>query len=266
MYSSSWFFARNPVFTAADFAAAGTERGKRGNESLLAHHLAAGRLIRVRRSLYAVVPEGIEPDKFIVDPYQVAHKAAPDAIIGYHSALSFLGLAYTVTQKITFLTTHEDSKPFSFQGVSYCPVQHPRKLLKRGQEAAATDMHDYRGQYVAVTAVERTLVDCFDRIDLAGGIEEVWRSLAGISYLKMDEIIKYLILLDNATTTAKVGFYLEQQQDRLMVSEQKLEQLAERKPKSPRYMFRTKREGKLVLRWNLIVPESVLTRSWEEPM
>lgn len=264
MYSSAWFFARNPVFTAADFAAAGTDRGKRGNESLLAHHLAAGRIIRIRRGLYAVVPEGLDPEKFMVDHYLVARKAAPDSIIGYHSALAFHGLAYTVMQKITFLTMHEDCKPFAFQGTTYQPVQHPRKLIRRGQEAAATDMIDYRGQYIAVTSMERTLVDCLDRIELAGGSEEIWRSFSGISYLKFDALFSYLLLLDNATTTAKVGFYLEQQQERLMIPPQKLAALEQRKPKSPRYMFRTKREGKLVPRWNLIVPEGVLTREWEE--
>ena len=92
MYSSAWFFARNPVFTAADFAAAGADRGKRGNESLLAHHVATGRLMRIRRGLYAVVPDGIQPEKFIVDPYLVASKIAPDSVIGYHSALAFHGL------------------------------------------------------------------------------------------------------------------------------------------------------------------------------
>lgn len=263
-YNSAWFFARNPVFTAADFAAAGPDRGKRGNESLLAYNLEAGRIIRIRRGLYASIPEGVEPDKFIVDPYLVARKAAPDAIIGYHSALAFHGLAYTVTQKVTFLTVHEDVKAFSFQGVSYRPVQHPSKLLRRGQEGAATDMIDHRGQYIAVTAMERTMVDCLDRIELAGGVEEIWRSFANISYLKMDAVISYLLLLDNATTTAKVGFYLEQQQERLMIPPQKLEYLEQRKPKTPRYMFRTKREGKLVSRWNLIVPEGVLNRDWEE--
>jgi predicted transcriptional regulator of viral defense system len=266
MYSSAWFFARNPVFTAADFAAAGTDRGKRGNESLLAHHVAAGRLTRIRRGLYAVVPEGVESDKFMVDPYLVAHKAAPDSIIAYHSALSFHGLAYTVMQKVTFLTAHEDNKPFSFQGISYQPVQHPRKLLRGGQEKIATISQDYRGQYVGVTTPERTLVDCLDRIELSGGIEEVWRSLAGIGYLKINEVIDYLTALDNATTTAKVGFYLEQQQERLMIPPKKLEVLQARKPKTPRYMFRTKREGKLIPQWNLIVPDGVLTREWEEPM
>jgi predicted transcriptional regulator of viral defense system len=266
MYNNSSFFARKPVFTVAEFAAAAPDRGNRGNESLLAHHLATGRLKHIRRGLYAVISQGIEPDKFVVDPLLVARSSASDAIIAYHSALAFHGLAYTVTQKMIFLTTHEDIKSFSFQGVNYKPVQHPRKLLRRQQEATNTDMQDYRGQYLAVTSLERTLVDCFDRIDLGGGIEEIWRSLSNISYLKMEKIVEYLTILENATTTAKVGFFLEQQQERLMIAPQKLKLLEEHKPKSPRYMFRTKREGKLVARWNLIIPEGVLTREWEEVM
>lgn len=262
--SNAVFFARNPVFTATEFAAAAPERGKRGNESLLAHHVAAGRLLRIRRGLYAVVPPGVAPDKYIVDPYLVASKAAGDAIIAYHSALAFHGLAYTVMQKITFLTTHEDSRAFSFQGVQYQPVQHPRSLLERKAQNSFVEWHDSPGQDVAVISIERTVVDCLDRIEISGGIEEVWRSLASISYLKFDDLMNYLMLLDNATTTAKLGFFLEQHQEHFMITPEKLDMLAKHKPRSPRYMFRTKREGKLISRWNLIVPESVLNREWEE--
>jgi predicted transcriptional regulator of viral defense system len=265
MYNSSWFFARHPVFTVADFAAAAPERGQRGTENLLAYHLAAGHIIRIRRGLYAAIPEGIESD-YIVDPYLVAGKCADDAVIAYHAALAFHGFAYTVMQKITFFTREEDKKPFTFQGCHYLPVQHPRKLVRAKQESAATDKQDYRGMHIAVTSIERTLVDCFDRVDVAGGIEEVWRSLDSVSYLRMDLLINYALLLDNATTIAKVGFYLNKHKDRLSISDSKLQLLREHKPKKPQYMFRTKREGKLVADWNLIVPESVLERTWEEVM
>jgi predicted transcriptional regulator of viral defense system len=263
-YNSAWFFAQHPVFTVADFSAAVPERGRIGNHTLLAHHLSAGHIVRVRRGLYAAVPPGTEAESAVVDPYLVTAKAAPDAIIAYHSALSFHGLAYSVRQVITYLTTLEDCKAFSFQGITYQAVQYPRALLKKQKETAFIDKPDYRGQYVSVTSQERTLVDTLDRIDLSGGPEEVWRSLATITYLKIEDVIAYVSLLGNSTTAAKVGLFLQQQQNHLLFADEKLAPLERLKPRAPTYMFRSKQKGKLISRWNLIVPEEIVQHQWEE--
>ena len=44
-----------------------------------------------------------------------------------------------------------------------------------------------------------------------------------------------------------------------------LEALQRQRPRQERYFDRSlKQRGKLVRRWNLIVPEQILERSWEE--
>ena len=79
-------------------------------------------------------------------------------------------------------------------------------------------------------------------------------------------ILKYALLLRNRTVASKVGFFLEQHAKQLMVEESHLKRLRDRRPRTPQYMERSNRKGgKLVKDWNLIVPESVLARSWEEP-
>ena len=64
------FFAANPVFTHAEFVAAYTSGGRseHTSNSLLAKHLAAGRLLRIRRSVYATVPPGVNPQIRILSP------------------------------------------------------------------------------------------------------------------------------------------------------------------------------------------------------
>ena len=70
------------------------------------------------------------------------------------------------------------------------------------------------GVDVRVTSLERTLVDLLDRPDLGGGWEEIWRSLESVEFYDLDRIVEYVTLLENSTTTAKVGFFqtLEQGQ------------------------------------------------------
>ncbi len=39
------------------------------------------------------------------------------------------------------------------------------------------------------------------------------------------------------------------------------------KPNSVHYLERSKREsGKLVKRWNLVIPKAIINRAWEEPI
>jgi predicted transcriptional regulator of viral defense system len=106
-------------------------------------------------------------------------------------------------------------------------------------------------------------VDLLDRPVFGGGWEEIWRSLEAVEFFDIDKVIDYARLLGNSTTAAKVGFYLEQHQKELMVDDNHLERLRECIPKQPTYMSRNV-SGRLVKKWNLVVSEQILDRSWEE--
>jgi predicted transcriptional regulator of viral defense system len=265
MYTTSWFFARHPVFSVDEFAAARIETKRVSQHALLSHHIRAGRLLHVRRGLYAAVPEGFRADSYMVDPYLIVARATDDAIVAYRSALALHGYSYSVHNTMTYLTAKRESTKFMFQGTEYIGVTQPTALLKQGLESTGVDLVDRVGMHIRVTSLERTLVDCFDRLDLAGGIEEAWRSLEAVTYLKLKPLLDYIVLLDNAVTSAKVGFFLDMNKERLHVSEKDLDFLRGRRPQHPTYMFRSERAGKLVPVWNLIVPRNVLERSWEEP-
>jgi predicted transcriptional regulator of viral defense system len=144
-------------------------------------------------------------------------------------------------------------------------VDYPKALLRRGHQSFLVNEEDRRGIKIRVTALERALVDALDRVDLGGGIEEVWRSLESISYLKIKQVAEYALLLNNATTTAKVGFFLERHREKLHVADDLLEELRRSRPVQLHYMFRSDRHGVVVPGWNLVVPAAVLERSWEEP-
>jgi predicted transcriptional regulator of viral defense system len=166
---------------------------------------------------------------------------------------------------MTYLTAKRESTKFDFQGTEYVGATQPKALMSKGKESSLVDLVDRAGMEIRVTSLERTLVDCFDRLDLAGGIEEAWRSLEAVSYLSIKPLLDYLASLDNAVTTAKVGLFLDMNKERLHLSEKDIDTLRSRRPKTPTYMFRSERTGKLAHDWNLIVPENILERAWEEP-
>jgi predicted transcriptional regulator of viral defense system len=263
------FFARHPVFTSDEVRAYLEEIGT-GNpntlRNLLAYHSAQGRIARVRRGVYVVVPPGVEAGSVAVDPFLVASRLAPDATIAYHSALELAGVAYTLYSTVWFLTSSH-TRPVEFGGQSYRGVSYPKSLVEKRAEQFAVRTVDRSGLAVRVTSLERTLVDVLDRPDLAGGWEEAWRSLESIEYLDLDIVTEYCRFLGNATTAAKVGLFLELHREPLMVSDTVLVELESLRPAGPHYVFDARgRESRFTSRWNLQVPASLLGRGWEEPL
>jgi predicted transcriptional regulator of viral defense system len=263
----SGFLAQNPVFTSEQFREFQSRRGS-GNastrKSLLAHYERRHRITRVRRGVYAVVPSGSTPENAPVDPYLVASRLAPDAVLAYHTALSFHGRAHSVSQRFEFLTATA-TRPLRFRSWQFRPVPFPQALCRAHQEAFGVREAERVGLPVRVTALERTLVDVLDRPDLGGGWEEIWRSLGSVEFFNLDQTIEYATILGNATTAAKVGFFLEQHRESLMVEDCHLVRLTALRPKEPHYLERTAKTGqKLVAKWNLMVPTSLIERAWEQ--
>lgn len=231
---------------------------------MLKQHVAAGNLINLRRGLYARVPDGAEAGTFRVDPYLVASRLAEDAVIAYHSALQIFGKAHSESKRITYLTGRR-AKSFTLQDTEFVPVLVPaalRELPTRGGGLWEDRRH---GLVVRVTGFERTVVDVLDVPEHGGGWEEIWRSLEEIEFVDVDFIVAYAHRLGSALTIARVGFFLEQHKDQWLVEERHLQALRRRAPAQPSYFERGHRKGgKLIPRWNLIVPEQILARSWAE--
>jgi predicted transcriptional regulator of viral defense system len=261
------FFARHPVFARDEFNAFCGGQGEcnhRTLDVLLAYHVSVGHLLRVRRGLYAVVPTGMDPAAAPVDAYLVASRMTADAVLAYHTAVDLHGRAYSVYETLFFLTEHR-CRPSVFRSLRFNPVMPPKRLRDLGAADFGVTVVDRSGLDVRVTTLERTLVDVLDRPDLGGGWEEVWRSLESVEYFNLEAVVEYTRLLGSATTAAKVGFFLEQHQDTLMVDAKYLVQLREYAPRQPHYMDRTDNgRGVLVSAWNLIVPAAVVNRAWEE--
>lgn len=261
------FLRKNPIFTYDAFARAISddhERSKNTVKALLAHHIQQGHIVRVRRRLFAAIPIGADSKAYPINPYLIAGYATSDAVIAYHSALSFHQMAYSASYRFIYLTQHQSSR-FSFRSESYEGVRFPASLLQQYQENIFVRTEDVQGLNVRVTSLERTLVDVLDKPKLGGGWEEIWRSLEMIDRIKINQVVEYALLLNNATTIAKVGFYLSQRQKELNVSSDVLLELGKHRPRSPHYIDSAARKnGKLLDDWNIIVPKSLIIKNWEE--
>ncbi len=157
-------------------------------------------------------------------------------------------------------------REFQFRDERFRVTQFP-KNLPSDKRFIFVDEIDHHGANVRVTQIERTIVDCLDRINLSGGLEEVWRSLNAIEKANAEKIVEYALLLNNATTVAKLGFFLRLRQQQWQINEQLFTQLKTHLPQTVHYLDRKKRiDGKHIKEWRLIVPNELIGEQWEETL
>lgn len=262
------FFYEHPVFRHEEFALFKSTMGAINPTSVkaaLAYYVNVGRIKNVRRKLYAVVPPNQTVDSVLIDPYLVAGKVTEDAVIGYHSALELLGVAYSSFGQFTYIT-QQKSKPFDFDGHWYQSVASLLALQKKQAVDIHVDTINRQGVDIRVTNAARTFVDVLDRVELCGGWEEVYRSVNSLAALNIDQVIDYCLMLDNTRLNAKVGYFLSQREDAFAVTEQQLAPLLAGKPKVAQYIPGSATEQfQLIKPWNIYLPLSVINQSWEEP-
>lgn len=256
------FFAAHPVFRRDEFDGYQKDRSHWTRKSSLAHHCQQGRLRLVRRGVYAVVPDGVDPQSFHVDPYLLASKLANDAFLSLHTALELFGKAYSTFQRKTYGSVRA-FHPFELDECRYEWTSVSKPLIEAGQPYFAITTVECAGLDVRVTSLERTLVDLLDRPNLGGGWEEIYRSLESVEYFDLDTVVKYVRLLGKKTTAAKVGYYLQQHAEELMVDDSHLAELRKLRPKQAFYLERGG-SGIVVRDWNIVVPEWLANRSWED--
>ncbi len=265
------FFALHKVFTFKEIELSlssdvGSSTKNSTLYNLLTYHQKQGHILRIRRGLYYSVPKGLDPTDCLVDPFLVASKMAEDSVIAYGSALDLHGKLHSIQNRMIYLTKKRVMASFDFRDIKYQAVAIPSALKAASQETFGIQSIDRLGPPVFVTSLERTLVDVLDRPYLCGSWEEIWLSLESIEYLDMDQVLTYALLLANSTTIAKLGFFLETHQAALMIPEHYLEELRKHRPAKPHYMDRNQSEPqKMIAKWNLVVPLSLINRSWEEP-
>ena len=224
--------------------------------NLLTKFVRNQEITKVRNGLYSVLPEGTQSD-FMPPALLVAAKSTSDAVLGYRSALAFYGLSRNTNAGHTFLTHHR-LKPYKLNGITFKPCSS----AKPSDDFSVVNTKAWNTP-VRVVSKERLLVDSLNRLDLAGGWEEVVNAFQYENNLDYSVVVRYLKLLDNPATSARVGFFLEQFQDDMNVPEAVLLKLEALKPKNAEHFYRSRREGKLLKRWNLYVPDALLTEKEE---
>jgi len=207
--------------------------------------LEKGEIKTIKPGLYYVVPFG-QTDDYIPDPFLIASKLSPDAVIAYHAALALHGATYSESKRIHFFT-RKVTRKFQFKDYEFIPVQ---KAVDWGIETKTRE-----GEVVRVTDRERTILDNIDNVNYAGGFEELLKSIEVFPSIDLLKLESYLEKFGKKILYAKTGFVLEQLKSHWNVSEGLLTKLQKQVEHRLFYFEGKPIDGKLISRWNLVVPK-----------
>jgi len=210
----------------------------------------------VRRDMYVVTD--IASGSALADKYEIATRISTTSYVGWHTALEFHGLAHQA-----FFSAYVGScsrfNPFSFGGIDYNCCKP--SMMATEDNGVITPVGN---PYVRVTDLERTIIDCCDQPDKAGGVEELGHCLEGVTLLDENRLLRYLSAIGKAVVYQKVGFMLETFCMQAHLSETFFETCREKSALYTKHLTSDDNSDKFVARWRLYVPHLLLNRTLTE--
>ncbi len=245
------FLEENHVFSLGEFRA---EMGDGHSAyNLLTRAVNQGQAERVLRGVYVSrLGRFSQTDP---DPYVVAAAVSVDAVMVYHSALELHGLAHSPSRRVQFASARAVAR-FVYRDFRFERHEHPKTRQASDTVQFTTVVRRPEG-VARVTTRERTLVDCVNRMDLAGGLEEVSRSLAALPYVDAFNVLAYLKTLGSPTAVARTGWFLEQRARDWYVAAGALDEMRAMLGPGPYYLTRANEAGRWERSWRLYLPSNV---------
>ena len=216
-------------------------------KEILRRYKKQGLITQVRRDLY--VAADLATKASLANKFEIAGHITPSSCLAYHSALEYHGLAHQVFYTL-YVSSKEMFRDFDFEGIRYV------FCLSKPEIGVIRQVTD---SFVRVTDLERTVLDCINRIDLSGGLEELVQSFALITSINERRLSDYLAYLNKKYLYQKTGFILRYFQKEMRLSDDFFELCKSRAGKSVRYLTDTGESDSYHKEWRLCAPPNILS-------
>ncbi|MBQ7889430.1 MAG: hypothetical protein IJ356_06695 [Erysipelotrichaceae bacterium] len=203
-----------------------------------------GLVAKIRNNMYTCISG--ETGAPVANRFQIASTITPTSYVSHHTALEYHGITDQVVYDV-YVSSETRFRDFTFDGYTYCFVA---SKCSEGVEKPA-----YSGG-VAVTNLERTLVDCIKDMDKISGVEEVIENIKSVQRIKEKRLLRYLELYQNQFLYQKTGYLLWQVKEQMGLSDLFFEKCNEQIGKSKRYLTSDQMSGQYDATWKLIVPKN----------
>ena len=163
-----------------------------------------GKIERVEKGKYMVIPLGSEKGKYTLNEFVLGSLLVHPCIISYWSALHYHGLTEQIPLTVFIQTTARKKK----QKLEIFEV--PYKIIKiKPEKIFGTETIWIEETNVTITNKEKTIIDCLDKPKYAGGIVEAAKALKE-KKLDFKRIADYARTMNNSAVTRRLGYLCEQ--------------------------------------------------------
>lgn len=168
-------------------------------------------LHRIGRGRYVVIPPDVLYGRktYVVDPHliidelMVADGAGDAYYVAYQSAAALHGAAHQLPFAL-MVAVPRQRRPIELGRARIEFVQLQRSKLFGFHRTA------YGEANPNVSDREKTILDCLERFDLCGGVDEVARTISVlVEEIVASRLLDYLTRMDNQALTQRLGFVLE---------------------------------------------------------
>jgi predicted transcriptional regulator of viral defense system len=241
-------FSSKGIFTYDEF----NKKFKNSKHSsrVLLHYLVKNKILgTIKRELYFTIPSG-SPVDYSPEPILIGSKLSPqNYYLGYHSALEVHGVAYSKYESV-YVNASNGFKKFNFKGITFYNITPVKHDYKTGIETRI-----YSNNTIKISDRERTIIDCLDRISLAGGVEEFLKSVKMFPSVNPGKIYKYLVKIGKKNLFNKVGWMLDLFRINWGIKKSFLDKIENNLSEHVVYLDKSK--SKYNKKWKIMIPENI---------
>lgn len=230
------------------------------SKNILANLARKGVLARFGKGKYVVIsPDVVYQRKgYTADPIMILEQLMDNEpyYVAYQSASYMHGIAHQLPF-ITNVAVTKQRRSLKIGNSIIKFVTIKKEVMFGFQE------QKYLDSYVKVSDVEKTMLDCIDRHDLCGGIDEVTRSISeALPKISNEKLLGYLRKFRNHALAQRLGFILEKLGSAGFKVEPRIIESIESLKSRHLYPldFKQPKRGKKVRKWNII--ENVDCLGW----
>ncbi len=213
-----------------------------------------GRIRAAATGVYTGMLSGVPFNRFALPA-----KLRPDAVIAFHSALEFAGVANQIFQVIYYLS-RKPRRDVVYDGVTYHRVAPALRVVRT---KLADFLVEVREGGVRVTTRERALVDSLAALEYSGGVEELDRCVAMFPSFDFEAALRYLRLFRRPWLYSRLGYLLDRHADKLYFSSKYRDKFLRRVPRGVAYLGPKTPGQRWIPTWNLMAPTALVEKSSE---
>lgn len=194
--------SKKKAFTTRD-AEQISQTSKKVLKVILSRLEKKGWIERIEKGKYIVIPLGSEKGKYTLNEFVLGSYLVNPCIISYWSALNHYGFTEQIPRTVFIQTTsrkkHQELTVF---GVPY-------KIIRmKAEKIFGVEKAWFEDTQISLTSREKTIIDCLDKTQYAGGIIEVAKALRTEEYDK-NILVKYAKKINNSGVIRRLGYICE---------------------------------------------------------